>query len=59
MYRAIELHGKKVVLLHDTPDRGNHELDEIEAIDKLLQTANENPDAVAFAYLAARWVAAA
>ncbi len=33
--------------------------DEIEAVDKLLEAANENPDAVAFAYLAGRWVAAA
>ena len=58
-YRTIELHGKRVVLLQDIPDAGKHEPAKIEAVDKLLQAANENPDAVAFAYLAERWVAAA
>ena len=58
-YRTIDLRGKKVVLLHGIPDPGNHEPGEIEAVDKLLQAANENPDAVAFAYLAGKWVAAA
>ena len=58
-YRTIELRGKKVVLLHDAPEPGNREPVEIEAVDKLLQVANENPDAVAFAYLAGKWVAAA
>jgi hypothetical protein len=59
MYRTIKLHGKRVVLLHDMADSGDNEPVEIEAVDKLLQAANENPDAVAFAYLAGRWVAAA
>jgi hypothetical protein len=54
-----ELHGKRVVLLQDIPGSGIYEPDVIEAVDKLYQAANENPDAVAFAYLAGRWVAAA
>jgi hypothetical protein len=58
-YRTIELHGRRVVLLCGIPDPNNRESGQVEAVDKLLQTANENPDAVAFAYLAGRWVAAA
>jgi hypothetical protein len=58
-YQTIELLGKRVVLLHDMPDPGNHEPVDIEAVDKLLEAANENPDAVAFAYLAGKWMAAA
>ncbi len=58
-YRTIYLRGKRVVLLQDISDRGKHKPGRIEAVDKLLQTANENPDAVAFAYLAGKWVAAA
>ena len=58
-YRTIELHGRRVVLLCGVPYSTNYESGQVEAVDKLLQTANENPDAVAFAYLAGRWVAAA
>jgi hypothetical protein len=31
----------------------------IEAPEKLLETARRNPDAVAFGYMAGKWVAAA
>jgi hypothetical protein len=58
-YRTIELRGMKVLLLHGMPDSGNSKTGEIEAVDKLLEAANQNPDAVAFGYLAGKWVAAA
>src|SRR5262245_64835233 len=58
-YRTIRLRGKRLVLLQDAPEPSNREAVEIEAVEKLLQATNENPDAVAFAYWAGRWVAAA
>ena len=51
---TIELRGKKVILLS-----GAHAPSQIEAPDKLLDTARRNPDAVAFGYVSGRWVAAA
>ena len=43
---TIELHGKKVILLS-----GARAPSQIEAPDKLLDTARRNPDAVAFGYV--------
>ena len=51
---TIELHGKKVILLS-----GARAASQIEAPDKLLDTARRNPDAVAFGYVSGQWVAAA
>ena len=51
---TIELHGKKIILLS-----GARAASEIEAPEKLLDTARRNPDAVAFGYVSGQWVAAA
>ena len=51
---TIELHGKKVILLS-----GARAPSQLEAPEKLLETARQNPDAVAFGYVSGRWVAAA
>ena len=51
---TIELRGKKVILLS-----GARAPSQLEAPDKLLDTARQNPDAVAFGYVSGRWVAAA
>lgn len=55
--------GKPVFLLtgaktRQTKGSGYHAL-EVEAPEKLLETARRNPDAVAFGYVAGSWVAAA
>ena len=51
---TIELHGKKIILLS-----GARAASQIEALEKLLETARRNPDAVAFGYVSGHWVAAA
>lgn len=55
-----ELQGKSVVLLSGTrAERMSAKPILIEAPEKLLETARRNPDAVAFGYMAGKWVAAA
>lgn len=55
--------GKSVILLTGvrSPARkgGHHHAVEVEAPEKLLETARRNPDAVAFGYVSGSWVAAA
>lgn len=52
--------GKHVFLLTGTKASQKKEKRfEVEAPDKLLETARRNPDAVAFGYVAGSWVAAA
>lgn len=52
--------GKPVFLLTGTKAtrRRDHAF-EVEAPEKLLETARRNPDAVAFGYVSGSWVAAA
>jgi len=59
-YVTTEFHGRKVILLSGTysAKKTNDTID-IEAPDKLLDVARQNPDAVAFGYIMGRWVAAA
>lgn len=63
-----EVCGKEVILLSGACLYGDPEADPaehcrrcscIEAPDKLIEAAQRNPDAVAFGYMAGRWVAAA
>lgn len=60
--RTIVL-GKPVFLLTGTkrfkPKEVTSASTEVEAPEKLLETARRNPDAVAFGYVAGSWVAAA
>ena len=64
-FPTIEIMGKKVILLSGyqrSPQIGSTSKPraiKIEAPQKLRQSANENPDAVAFGYTAGRWVPAA
>ena len=56
--------GKPVFLLTGTKPRKAREntsaaAPEVEAPEKLLETARRNPDAVAFGFVAGSWVAAA
>jgi hypothetical protein len=55
--------GKSVFLLTGTKSRprkcGTATTFEVEAPEKLLETARRNPDAVAFGFVAGSWVAAA
>lgn len=55
--------GKPVFLLTGTKSRKSKENTstafEVEAPEKLLETARRNPDAVAFGFVAGSWVAAA
>ena len=59
-YVTTEFHGRKVILLSGaySAKKTNDTID-IEAPDKLLDVARQNPDAVAFGYIMGRWVAAA
>jgi len=62
----IEVRGKRVILLsgfHDTVDAARaavviEEVD-VKAAEELRQSAKLHPDAVAFGYVAGRWVPAA
>ena len=55
-----ELQGKSVVLLSSVhAERMSAKPMLIEAPEKLLEAARRNPDAVAFGYMAGKWVAAA
>lgn len=63
----IEVRGKRVILLsgfHDSVDAASasvvmiKEVD-VKAAEKLQQSAKRHPDAVAFGYVAGRWVPAA
>lgn len=52
--------GKPVYLLTGIKQRQKKGSDlEVEAPDKLLETARRNPDAVAFGYVSGHWVVAA
>ena len=55
--------GKPVFLLTGAKPRRNRETTsnvvDVEAPDKLIETARRNPDAVAFGFVAGSWVAAA
>jgi hypothetical protein len=62
----IEVRGKKVILLsgfHDTVGAARRkavvEDRDVKAADQLRQSARLHPDAVAFGYVAGRWVPAA
>ncbi len=58
--QTIELNGKRIILLTGAQrDKATGKKLEIEALDKLVSAAQQNPDAVAFGYTASRWVAAA
>jgi len=55
-----ELQGKSVVLLSGVhAERMSAKPMLIEAPEQLLEAARRNPDAVAFGYMAGKWVAAA
>ena len=65
-FPTIEIEGKKIVLLSGyqrSPQIGSTRVKpgaiEVEAPQKLRQSANENPDAVAFGYTAGKWIPAA
>ena len=62
----IEVRGKRVILLsgfHDTVDAARRkavvEDADVKSADQLRQSARLHPDAVAFGYVAGRWVPAA
>ena len=56
----IKLQGKTVILLNGArTEKKPGKRVEIEAADRLLDAARQNPDAVAFGYMFGRWVAAA
>jgi hypothetical protein len=59
----VVLRGRKVILLSgfkDGPeDKSKHRALLVDAKDKLRLAAKENPDAVAFGYVAGEWIAAA
>jgi hypothetical protein len=55
-----ELLGKRVILLNGARmERMTAKSMLIEAPEKLLEAARQNPDAVAFGYMSGKWVAAA
>jgi hypothetical protein len=55
-----ELQGKRVILLNGArTERTTAKSILIEAPEKLLEAARQNPDAVAFGYMSGKWVAAA
>jgi len=63
---AVEIAGKKVVLLSGyqrlpqvVGDSNRSMPIQIQAMEKLRKSASAHPDAVAFGYLAGRWVASA
>lgn len=52
--------GKEVILLNGTREGGSAGRPQrIEAPDKLVEAARRDPDAVAFGFMAGRWIAAA
>ena len=52
--------GKSVFLLTGTKaSKKKDKIFEVEAPDKLIETARRNPDAVAFGFVSGSWVAAA
>jgi hypothetical protein len=52
--------GKPVFLLTGWKQRRKADVDvEVEAPEKLIETARRNPDAVAFGFVSGSWVAAA
>jgi hypothetical protein len=62
----IEVRGKRVILLsgyHDSVDAARASVviknGDVKAAEQLLQSAKRHPDAVAFGYVAGRWVPAA
>jgi hypothetical protein len=59
----IVLRGRKVILLSGfkdgSKDKSKHCPLLVDAEDKLQRAAKENPDAVAFGYVAGEWIAAA
>lgn len=62
----IEVRGKRVILLsgfHDAVKAARHQVTLVEAdvkeVDELRQSARLHPDAVAFGFVAGRWVPAA
>jgi len=62
----IEVRGKRVILLsgfHDKVDAARASVvikdGDVKAVDLLQQSAKRHPDAVAFGYVAGRWVPAA
>ena len=65
-FPTVEILGKKVILLSGYerfPQIASSKIKlgaiKIAALSDLRQSANENPDAVAFGYTAGKWVAAA
>jgi hypothetical protein len=63
---TVEIVGKRIILLSGyrrflNPRSGKRKSIsiEIEAVENLRKSANENPDAVAFGYVAGRWIPAA
>jgi hypothetical protein len=61
----IEVRGKRVILLsgfHDTVDAARPQVlvdADVNEVDELRQSARLHPDAVAFGFVAGRWVPAA
>ena len=62
----VEIHGKALLLLsgysdgpQTTSDKRVSRSLKIEAIKKLRQSAKQHPDAVAFGYVAGRWIPSA
>ena len=54
------VYGKTVILLNGARvERRTGRAVDVEAPDKLLETARRNPDAVAFGYVSGSWVASA
>jgi hypothetical protein len=54
------LDGKTVILLNGAkPGRKTGKPVQVQAPDKLLETARRNPDAVAFGFMSGSWVASA
>jgi hypothetical protein len=54
------LNGKTVILLNGArAERRTGKTVDVEAPDKLIETARRNPDAVAFGFVSGSWVAAA
>jgi hypothetical protein len=63
---SIEVRGKRVILLSgfgDSVDAGRASVviknGDVKSAEQLQQSAKRNPDAVAFGYVAGRWVPAA
>ncbi len=63
---AVEIAGKKVFLLSGYQrfpqacgESNKSRSIQIQAVEKLRKSASDNPDAVAFGYLAGRWIPAA